>query len=66
MEGLGAADETLRAEAGVTVKFCGKVVLTWCRNGNTDSREFFGEGETEPLGPAITEGDAEGMMSIGR
>ena len=54
MEGLGATEEMLRAEAGVAMKFCEEAVLTWCRNGKEDSRGCCDVGDAKPLGTATT------------
>ena len=53
----------LQVEAGVTVVFGGKAVLTGCRNGNAVSRECLGDEGREPPGPAITDGDGKAMMA---
>jgi hypothetical protein len=53
----------LQVEAGVTVVFDGKAVLTGCRNGNAVSRECLGDEGREPPGPAITDGDGKAMMA---
>jgi len=55
----------MQAEAGVTMVFGGKAVLTWCSNGNAVSKECLGDEGREPPGQAITDGDGEAMMSIG-
>jgi hypothetical protein len=53
----------LQVEAGITVVFSKKAVLTRCRNGNAISRECLGDEGGEPPGPAITDGDGEAMMA---
>jgi hypothetical protein len=55
----------MQAEAGVTVVFGRKAVLTWCRNRNAVSRECLGDEGREPPGPAITDSNGEAMISIG-